>query len=134
MSSDYAKPYSDFIGAFEKLFLIKSNESVEYMCDIITNTLISKYQLTKSQLTEIILEALRYNYASGENYIKILKNIGFDNKKLSNLTFPLEGSVEFIVMHDQIDKFKEYISQRELNFDIFFKFLIRMQAIISYYH
>ncbi|EAX93815.1 hypothetical protein TVAG_054200 [Trichomonas vaginalis G3] len=121
MSSDYAKPYSDFIGAFEKLFHIKSNESVECMCDIITNVLISKYQLTKSQLTEIILKALQYNYTSGENYIKILKNIGFDNKKLSNLTFPLEGSVEFIVMHDQIDKFKEYISQAEPKNDNFLK-------------
>ncbi|EAY12912.1 hypothetical protein TVAG_430790 [Trichomonas vaginalis G3] len=119
MSSDYAKPYSDFIGAFEKLFRIKSNESVEDMCNIITNVLISKYQITKSQLTDIILKAIEYNYASGENYIKILNNIGFENKNLPELTSPLESSVEYIVMHDQIDKFKEYISQRELKNDIF---------------
>ncbi|EAY18575.1 hypothetical protein TVAG_462610 [Trichomonas vaginalis G3] len=100
MSSDYAKPYSDFIGAFEKLFLIKSNESVEDVCNIITNVLISKYQITKNQLSSIILKAFLYNYASRENYIKILKNIGFDNEVLSNLTFPLEDSVEFIVIHD----------------------------------
>ncbi|EAY00638.1 hypothetical protein TVAG_134280 [Trichomonas vaginalis G3] len=118
MIYDYAKPYSDFNGAFEKLFHIKFNDSVEDMHNIITNVLISKYQITKNQLSQIILKAFRYNYVSGENYIKIFKNIGFDNK-LSDLTFPLEGSVEFIVMHDQIDKFKEYISQRELKNDIF---------------
>ncbi|EAY21306.1 hypothetical protein TVAG_166810 [Trichomonas vaginalis G3] len=112
MSSDYAKPYSDFIGAFEKLFLIKSNESVEDMCNIIKNVLISKYQLSKSQLSTIILKALQYNYASKENYIKILEYF-------SELTLPLEGSIEFVVMHDQIDKFKEYISQKELKNDNF---------------
>ena len=118
MSSDYAKPYSDFIEAFEKLFLIKSNDSVEDLCNIITNILISKYQLTKNQLSKIVLNALQYNYASWENYLKILKNINF-NKRLSKLTFPLDGSIEFIVMHDQIDKFKEYISQSELKNDNF---------------
>ncbi|EAY05390.1 hypothetical protein TVAG_131240 [Trichomonas vaginalis G3] len=119
MSSDYAKPYSDFIEAFEKLFLIKYNESVEDMCNIITNVLISKYQLTKNQLSTIIIKALHYNYASNENYIKILKNINIDYMKLPELAFPLEGSIEFTVMHDQIDRFKEYISQKDLKNDNF---------------
>ncbi|EAY00621.1 hypothetical protein TVAG_180990 [Trichomonas vaginalis G3] len=121
MSSDYAKPYSDFIEAMEKLFLIKYNESVESMCSIIKNVLITKYQLSKKQLLEIILKALEYNYALGKNYIEILKNIGLDINNLSHLSFPLEGSVEFIVMHDQIEKFKDYISQRELKIDDFLK-------------
>ncbi|EAX96249.1 hypothetical protein TVAG_205350 [Trichomonas vaginalis G3] len=111
MSSDYSKKYEDFIGALEKLFRIKSNESIEDMCNIINKVLISKYQLTKTQLMMIITKAFQYNYSSGEIYVKILKNIGLISEEISKLTFPLEGSIQFIVIHDQIDKFKEYFSQ-----------------------
>ncbi|EAX98131.1 hypothetical protein TVAG_332410 [Trichomonas vaginalis G3] len=120
MSTDYATPYLDFIKAFEKLFIIKSNESVEDMCNIITNVLILKYQLTKKQLAQIIIKALQYNYASCDNYAKILKNIGMEINDLSDLRFPSEDSIEFTVMHDHIDKFKDYISQNKIK-DKFFK-------------
>ena len=83
MSSDYSKQYADFIGALEKLFHIKSNEPIENMCSIITNTLISKYQLSIKQLTKLIHEAIRYNYASGANYVKILEQIGADLTEVS---------------------------------------------------
>ncbi|EAX96471.1 hypothetical protein TVAG_024820 [Trichomonas vaginalis G3] len=119
MSSDYAKPYLDFIGAFDKLFLIKSNESVEDMCNIIKNVLISKYQLTESQLSLIILKAIQYNYASLENYKEISKNLSYEIKELSNLSFPSMSPFIFAVVHDKIDIFKEYITPKEFNSDIF---------------
>ncbi|EAY21834.1 ankyrin repeat protein, putative [Trichomonas vaginalis G3] len=121
MSSDYSKQYADFIGALEKLFHIKSNEPIEDMCSIITNTLISKYQLTINQLTKLIREAIRYNYASGANYVKILEQIGADLTGVSDYHFETEGSIKFIVMHDQIDKFKEYLTQNSISGDIFLK-------------
>ncbi|EAX97020.1 hypothetical protein TVAG_315220 [Trichomonas vaginalis G3] len=99
MSSDYSKQYADFIKALEKLFHIKSNEPIEDMCSIITNTLISKYQLSINQLTKLIYEAIRYNYASGANYIKILEQIGADLTGVSDYHFETEDSIKFIVMH-----------------------------------
>ena len=141
MSDDYAKPYLDFIRAFEKLFLIKSNESVEDMCNIITNVLLLKYQLTKKQLAKIIIKALQYNYASCDNYAKIFKNIGMEINDLSKLKFPSESSIEFTVMHDRIDKFKEYISQNEIKNEKFLKIPVlnnielKSDSIsFSYYH
>ncbi|EAX96862.1 ankyrin repeat protein, putative [Trichomonas vaginalis G3] len=119
MSSDYSKQYADFIGALEKLFHIKSNEPIEDMCSIITNTLISKYQLSINQLTKLIHEAIRYNYASGANYVKILEQIGADLTGVSEKHFETESSIKFIVMHDQIDKFKEYLTQNSISGDIF---------------
>ncbi|EAY06604.1 hypothetical protein TVAG_055980 [Trichomonas vaginalis G3] len=113
MSSDYSKQYEDFIGALEKLFHIKSNEPIEDMCNIITNTLISKYQLSIKHLAKLIREAIRYNYASGANYFKILKHIGADFL-FADLEFEKEDSIQYIVMHDQIDKFKEYSVQHSI--------------------
>ncbi|EAY16490.1 hypothetical protein TVAG_348000 [Trichomonas vaginalis G3] len=120
MSSDYSKQYADFIGALEKLFHIKSNEPIEDMCSIITNTLISKYQLSIKQLTKLIHEAIRYNYASGANYVKILEQIGAYLTGVSDYHFETEGSIKFIVMHDQIDKFKEYLTQNSIPDDVYF--------------
>ncbi|EAX82962.1 hypothetical protein TVAG_107240 [Trichomonas vaginalis G3] len=94
MSSDYKKQYADFIEAFEKLFRLESNESVEEMCNIITNVLFSKYKLSIKQLTKIIIMAIQYNYASGENYIRILKHIGSNIKRISELIIPREDSIE----------------------------------------
>ncbi|EAY18993.1 hypothetical protein TVAG_246710 [Trichomonas vaginalis G3] len=121
MSSDYSQQYTDLIGALEKLFHIKSNEPIEDMCSIIANTLISKYQLSINQLTKLIHETIRYNYASGANYVKILKQIGADLAGVSDYHFETEGSIKFIVMHDQIDEFKEYLTQNSISGNIFLK-------------
>ncbi|EAY01547.1 ankyrin repeat protein, putative [Trichomonas vaginalis G3] len=115
MSVDYSKPYTDFIEAFEKLFSIKPDKSVEDLYNTITNVLISKYKLSGYRISKIILTAIQYNYASTEIYIKILELLGFKNNNICKLDFPLEGSIEYILMHDQIDKFKEYISQKNIN-------------------
>ncbi|EAX95794.1 ankyrin repeat protein, putative [Trichomonas vaginalis G3] len=115
MSSDYYKQYADFIEAFEKLFHIKSNEPIEDMCNIITNTLISKYQLSIKHLTMLIHAAIRYNYASGESYVKILEHIAPNGKKIPEIEFETESSIKYIVMHDQIDKFKEYLIQNSIS-------------------
>ena len=120
MSSGYSRQYADFIGAFEKLFSIQSSESVEEICNIISNVLISKYKLSVKKLTKITLMALQYNYASAENYAKIFKHIGSNFKRISELIFPSENSIEYIVMHDQIEKFKEYISQKRIDNDCVF--------------
>ncbi|EAX89618.1 hypothetical protein TVAG_256980 [Trichomonas vaginalis G3] len=61
----------------------------------------------------------RYNYASGANYVKILEQIGADLTGVSDYHFETESSIEFIVMHDQIDKFKEYLTQNSISGDIF---------------
>ncbi|EAY04543.1 hypothetical protein TVAG_244440 [Trichomonas vaginalis G3] len=116
MSSDYSQQYEDFIAALERLFHIKSNEPIEDMCNTITNTLISKYHLSIKHITKLIREAIRYNYASGANYFKILKHIGADFS-FWDFEFEKEDSIEYIVMHDQIDKFKEYTVQHSISDD-----------------
>ena len=84
MEADYEKKYADFIGTSEKLFCIKSNESIEDICNLISNVLISKYQLSMRLVRKIILFAGQCNYAFVENYFKILELIGSKYKKLQN--------------------------------------------------
>ncbi|EAY08316.1 hypothetical protein TVAG_401710 [Trichomonas vaginalis G3] len=131
LASDYSKQYADFIEAFEKLFQIKYNESIEDICNIITNVLITKYKLSIKQLKKIILMASQYNYSSRENYIRILEHIGADFSKIQASIFPMEDSIEFIVMHDQIDKFKEYITQKRIELDLCF---LRIPDISNTFH
>ncbi|EAY22176.1 hypothetical protein TVAG_093500 [Trichomonas vaginalis G3] len=120
MEANYEKKYADFIGTLEKLFCKKSNESVEDMSNLISNVLISKYQLSLKSLEKIIKLAGQCNYAYVESYFKILELICSKCTKITELKskLPMEGSVEYMVMHDQIDKFKEYVSQKDVKFSL----------------
>ncbi|EAY11761.1 ankyrin repeat protein, putative [Trichomonas vaginalis G3] len=144
MSSKYIKQYEEYIETYERLFHIKSNESIEDTMNMITNVLISKYQIRIPDLILSLMTAIQYNSRSIDIYVKIINQIlskytntevkttNFDD--LINYTlltliknenkiyqfeydkdeYPKEDDVHYFIMNDQIDNFKEYLTQNSL--------------------
>ncbi|EAX96081.1 hypothetical protein TVAG_063840 [Trichomonas vaginalis G3] len=145
MCSKYLKQYEEFIGAYEKIFHIKSDESIEDVYNLVITVLISKYQVRISDLILSLAVAIKYNYRSIDIYVQILNKIltkysitrlpddpltdylahcnlelvrDADNIfqiKLTVNSFPKEDDVKYFIMYDQIDKFKEYTTQNPLD-------------------
>lgn len=141
----YIEQYNDFITVFDKLFHIKSDESLEDTYNLMLS-IISKYNLRLTIVITAIFAAIRCNYQSCEQYIKILNHIlatfSNSNSKLyadllkenvndykdllsfkdgntyqiefDQSAFPKEGDLPYIIMKDQIEKFKEYVTNNEL--------------------
>ncbi|EAY11248.1 hypothetical protein TVAG_127550 [Trichomonas vaginalis G3] len=160
MCSQYIEKYGDFIDAYDKLFHLKADETIEVVFDLITEIIVSKYKTAFKDLILSILTAIQYNYGSVALYIKILNQIlakyafsyknllqdryisGISQRLRLNISinsdissqvdfnrgsFPKENEIQYIIMHDQIDKFREYISENSLegvsiSLPIFFKF------------
>ncbi|EAY09221.1 ankyrin repeat protein, putative [Trichomonas vaginalis G3] len=143
MSCGSLAMYQDFIGFYDRLFHIKSNEAVEEMINLISSILITKYKMSFHALFKSIFRAMHSNYRSINVYVQILNQIltkfslkksefvyrdddFFDESNIFNLkqdivsSFPKEGEIGYMIMHDQIDCFKEYISNHSLAYLLMF--------------
>ncbi|EAY15713.1 hypothetical protein TVAG_187640 [Trichomonas vaginalis G3] len=141
MSDQLLNKYDDFIETYEKLFHLNSNDSVEEILNLISSVLIKKYKAVIITVVYNLFMAARCNYQFIELYIKILNQflskyrlpnsyvielansvkmtysnnpngglqVDFDRK-----SFPKEGEILYIIMNDQIDKFKEYVSHESI--------------------
>ena len=141
MSDQLLNKYDDFIETYEKLFHLNSNDSVEEILNLISSVLIKKYKAVIITVVYNLFMADRCNYQFIELYIKILNQflskyrlpnsyvielansvkmtysnnpngglqVDFDRK-----SFPKEGEILYIIMNDQIDKFKEYVSHESI--------------------
>ncbi|EAX90587.1 hypothetical protein TVAG_221300 [Trichomonas vaginalis G3] len=142
MESSKLKKYDDFIEAYNNLYHIQSDESVEESFNLITTILISKYQLDLYALIMSLFVAVKCNYRSAKLYAKILNQIcakysitslPFKSLKTEALSvnlninssdiiqfeldtkrFPKENEIGFIIMHDKIDKFKTFVAEKSI--------------------
>ena len=133
MSNDSFKQFDDFIEIYEKLYHIEPNESIEEILDLLIDCLIDKYNRTTDQIISSILRTAKYNYRSIRVYSQILNEIlDLDShssryvlmkykplikyyRYIVTLKFPKESDIEIIIMNDQIDKFKEYIIDKDIS-------------------
>lgn len=153
--SKYLQKYEQFIEVFERLFHIKLSDPIEEVFNSIQSILISKYKLHKSDLIFSLIQAIQFNYRSIQSYIKIINlilselslsgsdiKIIIDDAEAFNLSidkttdgiyqispykfFPTEDDLHYIIMYDQIDKFKEYAAQQSLEdielYSVYFRF------------
>ncbi|EAY05709.1 hypothetical protein TVAG_005530 [Trichomonas vaginalis G3] len=128
--------FDDNIVTYDKLYHIKSNESIDEVFALIEKVLISKYKTSSINIVLTILEAIRYNYRSINIYIDLLKRIitkypipslpkeQVETAKYNGLILSTnpeeiclidrslyeqeENEIMEIIAYDQIDKFKEY--------------------------
>ncbi|EAX91536.1 hypothetical protein TVAG_376470 [Trichomonas vaginalis G3] len=148
MSKDGSKQYDDFIDAYDKIFHVKSVETIKDTYNLITDVLINKYKMSTYDILVSIVKAVRYNYRSFLIYCAILHDFLIKNpitdKEANKLTamasynflsftkddddvyqlevrysldsiYPLDDTVESFIMDDQIDRFKEYVSNNSLD-------------------
>ncbi|EAY15095.1 hypothetical protein TVAG_392120 [Trichomonas vaginalis G3] len=145
MGDTYLKQYEDFINTYEKLYHIKSFEAMQEVLVLIQNILIAKYKIHITDLIMSIFTAIKYNYRSIHLYTFIVNEILASNPvseanavplfakvdtynlhvnayvndlyevEIDSDTFPDEDSVQYMILYDQIDKFKEYITQNSLD-------------------
>lgn len=74
MCSQYLQKYDDFIGAYEKLYHMKSNDSIEELINLFTSILLDKYKIDCNKLVIALTMAGKYNYKSLKLYVKIINH------------------------------------------------------------
>ena len=144
MVTNYIMQYNDFISAYEKLFHIKSNDSIAEIYDLVLSILFFKYKVNINDLVLSILMAIKFNYRFVQHYINLL-NLIFNKYSIpvlkseiilntaellhlhfyindlkvcqveySQNNFPRSNEIQFIIMNDQIEKFTQYVVRNSI--------------------
>ena len=125
MSCDYFQQYDDFISAYAKIYHLKSNESLEEILNLILNCLVDKCKISIHALLFSITNASAYNYRSKELYSELDDQlcskfsiqpraticIGTEFDDFLDSDFSFKDEYNTIIMNDQIDKFRDYVSE-----------------------
>ena len=86
MHAQYFQKYEELIETYEKLFHLNSNECIDTASKMITDVLISKYQIKLQDLIMSLMVAAKYNYRSVYIYAKLLNQL-FINNSIKRLMF-----------------------------------------------
>ncbi|EAY19410.1 hypothetical protein TVAG_101280 [Trichomonas vaginalis G3] len=146
MDLESIKQYDDFISAYDKLFHTKPNESDGEYLKLINDCIIDKYKTPKQPLIKSLFNAIIYNYRSLPKYSKIINYFCEKFKidpfnewhKISNYStnietsFPKEDNVRYLIMYDDIEKFKDYVIQKPLENFYFHVGSIVFDSFIEY--
>ncbi|EAY21201.1 hypothetical protein TVAG_283700 [Trichomonas vaginalis G3] len=144
MSEEYLKLYDDFIMAYEKLYHLQSDQPIDEVFNLINTILVDKYNISLFTIIGNMIYATRYNFRSCLKYLELLNQFfkkysiaesdviaycpaiypEFDffanMEEICQFRFwksmiKGEDSIEYIIMHDLIDKFKDYSIRHQID-------------------
>ncbi|EAY09520.1 ankyrin repeat protein, putative [Trichomonas vaginalis G3] len=143
MSDNVIGQNEEFMKAYYKLYHISPSDSLEEILEMINTVLVKNFKVPFSQIIVSIIHAIKYNYRSINLYIKIFNQFCmmhsiekslidllfpdiWNSDKLildDNATkiiccctlFPLEESLHYYTMFDQLEKIIYYSISHDLN-------------------
>ncbi|EAY04552.1 hypothetical protein TVAG_244530 [Trichomonas vaginalis G3] len=140
MISEYLHKYADIIDAYEQLFCLSSTDSADRVLDLISSIIITKYKVPVNDIIGSVLLAAQFNYRSIILYFKIIVHLlaklydvpnlsiidenvelfltkEFGSAEINQIeeSFPKEDEIQYIIMYDQIDRFREYVTNHSID-------------------
>ncbi|EAY12165.1 hypothetical protein TVAG_003710 [Trichomonas vaginalis G3] len=144
MSFECSAKNEELVDECERLFHLQPGYPIEDAMDFIETTLIDKFNLPVIKIVEKVISAARFNYSSVLTYITLLNQIfirfsilksqmdkeliikihgmAIENNNENAVChlnplykwFSDENDVRYMVLHDQIDRFWEYLINHEI--------------------